>query len=964
MSLGSRIAKRGRAAVIASLASTPREPLLFLYPQWARNSSSASPAAASVRVESHSTLPADHSTPIFISSRPADLTEDSKSLEHRFNLRKVLASKKTPPKTSSKKTTSPRKKARQFDTENRSKDPVERTVRKIISIAEATEDAEDHHRTVRQAYQSFKREQFRSWLPDWRVILSDLLKNTPQHGTWLEKVLEIVIPSSAAERLLYGLDDYMWDIGYRYGCSVSLGPRSEETGEYRSFLVSGSATAISQTAAEVLRIAPDAEIKATPNLLPYVSSLESGSHDLGENTIQETNLGVVSNIMVESAPQTLQRPDTWTPFSFLDYVRTLTTYDVSNHFRRFALGEKKMTNHQTVVLEILRGLFRDPTCKSAISRTACHEAMSYFVRTNQIKDIRVLFVHMEMMGLQMTPDTFNIMLRSAARSEDLHNFHFVLHLMLKRGFTPNGMTWAAFMMAHPDIRVKLHVLSFMKQKGLLNHLPTLKAVCEQIVTPEIEHSLNLGQSQEEFVTHMDSDYSEVWLTVDSGNRILASLGARGLISRCWEFLHFMISRSCTPDNYSINTILHRCKQTTNLIGAVEILRSIPHGTSFKPDEESYRILFEIAWRTRSYNVAKIVWRYACLSAQTSFRMRQLVYFSMKNAATDRTQIPDTPSERFSKFAGPVILGHGKHPFSIEVEFERQVRAMVKMTDWSKDKEKRVRNRTSPISLMLHRKVDLNLGHGALQYSTEARPINDNNLTRKQKKKIWWPKNFKLDESRFGIRWIRRKRQHEQTQRLRQNHVGRINWSKVMRQRWWKQNWYWANRQALRNWRKKQKENIERIAQSRTALKRAYWKDYEKRRVQRLASQNYEFVGPLTLRDTRALQRNAVLSLFRPIRVVEPAHRLIVPRYVDSGKARMQYKSPLLHKFLEQDLKIFNRWEPVKPFKEMLVEAWEKDSEWRRDGQYKEEDMNWLVKNAISIKVRKKGNDLFDDIEWH
>lgn len=962
MSLGSRIANRGRAAVIASLASTPREPLLFLYPQWGRQSSSASPATASIRDDSRPTLTADHSTPAFISSRPANLTEGSTALERRINLRKVSASKKTSSKTTSSRPISLREKAQQLDAENKSKDPVERTLRKIISIAEATEDAEEHHRTVRQAYQSFRREKFRSWLPDWRVILSDLLKNTPQHGSWLEKVLEIVIPSSAAERLLYGLDDYMWDIGYRYGCSVSLGPRSEETGEYRSFLVSGSATAISQTAAEVLRIAPDAEIKATPNLLPYVSSVESGGHNLDNNIIQETDLGVVSNVMVESAPQTLKRPDTWTTFSFLDYVRTLTTYDLSNHFRRFALGENKMTSHQTVVLEILRGLFRDPSCKSAISRTACHEAMSYFVRTNQIKDVRVLFVRMEMMGLQMTPDTFNIMLRSAARSEDLHNFHFVLHLMLKRGITPNGMTWTAFMMAHPDIRVKLHVLSFMKQKGLLNHLPTLRAVCEEMITPEIEHSLNLGQSQEEFVAHMDSEYSEVWLTVDSGNRVLASLGARGLISRCWEFLQFMISRSCTPDNYSVNTILHRCKQTTNLIGALEILRSIPHGTNFKPDEESYRILFEIAWRTRSYNVAKVVWRYACLSAQTSFRMRRLVYFSIKNAATDRTQIPETPSERFSKFAGPVILGHGKHPFSIQVEFERRVRATGKMTVWSKDKEERARNRTSPTNFVLHRKVELSLGHGALPYSTKAGPIDDNNLTRKQKKKLWWSKNFRLDESRFGIRWIRRKRQHEQTQKLWYNRV--IDWSKVIRQRWWKQNWYWANRKALRNWRKKRKENLERIAQARTALKRAYWKDYEKRRVHRLAMRHSEFAGPLTLRDTRALQRNAVLSLFRPIRVVLPAHRLIVPRYVDSGKARMQYKSPLLHKFLYQDLKIFNSWEPVRPLAEMLVEALEKDSEWRRDGQYKEEDMDWLVKNAISVKVRRKENDLFDDIEWH
>jgi hypothetical protein len=49
MSLGSRITKRGKAAIVASLASTPREPLFFLYPQWIRNSSISAIEPAFIR---------------------------------------------------------------------------------------------------------------------------------------------------------------------------------------------------------------------------------------------------------------------------------------------------------------------------------------------------------------------------------------------------------------------------------------------------------------------------------------------------------------------------------------------------------------------------------------------------------------------------------------------------------------------------------------------------------------------------------------------------------------------------------------------------------------------------------------------------------------------------------------------------------------------------------------------------
>src|SRR5271156_3996220 len=61
MTLGRSITKQGKAAVAASLTSTPREPLLFLYPPWMKNSLSPASHTPSVRHK----LPSTSSTRTF-----------------------------------------------------------------------------------------------------------------------------------------------------------------------------------------------------------------------------------------------------------------------------------------------------------------------------------------------------------------------------------------------------------------------------------------------------------------------------------------------------------------------------------------------------------------------------------------------------------------------------------------------------------------------------------------------------------------------------------------------------------------------------------------------------------------------------------------------------------------------------------------------------------------------------------
>ncbi|KAH7407783.1 hypothetical protein BKA64DRAFT_667380 [Cadophora sp. MPI-SDFR-AT-0126] len=670
MSLGSRIAKRGRAAVFTSLASTPREPLLFLYPSLIRKSSTASPSPQDVPSLESATQHKRNSIP----KNAATLSEDQSVLDQRFNGPKAIAAsdqqtfenKPAPPKSRPPNITTEDGIASLQKEQSIAKDgtpatATEKTVRKVLSLKAINDDSRLLASSSRKAYQAYRRAELQTWIPDWRAVLSSLVEHTPEHGKWLSNAVKFTVAGEDAQKLLYGIDNYFQDIGDKYGCQMKLGPRDEVAVGCKSFEISGSATAISKCAAEILSIAPNSKITPCKDSLPSgeaFQALENG------NGLKIYDSGVrIRNVMTDHKrlqyspatqvrPEDIKKPATWTQQSFLDYVRSLTNSHMSNHVNRY--GFHSMDHHDTVKATLLRDLFKNLDVRPFITREAYHEVMKFWIRGNHIEDARLSFVHMEILKLRMVPETFNILLAGAAKFEDIHNFHFILHLMLNRGITPNGRTWIHFMSAFSDVKIKLHVLTAMQKKGLLNHPQTMIEATSQLARPEIESSLDQNQTQQDFIAHMDSRYGSTWVSNSSGAQIVHSLGAHGLISRCWEFLHFMESRHVIPDSYAVHTILHHCKQAANLAGAVEVLRSLPRSMNFQPGEETFRIMFELAWRMRSYNVAKVVWRYACLYGATSFRMRQRVYASMKNS--NRVEEPVTSLERWAKFAGPVIVG--------------------------------------------------------------------------------------------------------------------------------------------------------------------------------------------------------------------------------------------------------------------------------------------------------------------
>jgi hypothetical protein len=324
----------------------------------------------------------------------------------------------------------------------------------------------------------------------------------------------------------------------------------------------------------------------------------------------------------------------------------------------------------------------------------------------------------------------------------------------------------------------------------------------------------------------------------------------------------MESRFIKADNYSINTILHHCKQATNLNGAVELLQSLPNDARFVPDQETYRILFELTWRTRSYNLTRVVWRYACLSAATTFRMRRRVFQSLTYAMAKDDRM--TPRERWNQFVGPVIFGancNGVHPVQLVANIELD-------------------GDTTNSGLAVDETARKDLGSSdclSKGAATEARDL----VTTSE------------DTARLEVSGLRISETHQ--------------------------------------------SETEGISGEMEGNEKAGTK------------------GPTNQVSPNGLQSNDPSK---------GSERSLVREVL--GEDFWGNVKPEARQKLEYDQEIFKEWQPVKPFSQMLAQALERDTEWRKEGHYIEKDMHFLIRDAIPVLIRSKrgkGHGGIGEYEW-
>ncbi|EFX03426.1 hypothetical protein CMQ_354 [Grosmannia clavigera kw1407] len=526
-----------------------------------------------------------------------------------------------------------------------------------------------HQRSlIRQArLEAIRQAQLRP-LPDWRAILRRLAEGTAagQTDNTSQALLQLALPrwtatatssssgwhreavalvlgrdSLAAGELLRGTDGSLGAIRDRTDCVLRMYEQQTETPDSSTaanhhwlLTLSGTATAIRQAAAEVLRLARDAVPIDVPAGLPSDIMADSASAwrlvstSLRRDDAQQRNDPVFRPYVLRHGVHDIPRPLTWTRDSLEHYVAALTNgrparqmadddgLDLHQHDDE---APPPPRNHCRAVIDLLQAVFADDAARPALSTAALRMALGYMCRIGEAfrPDARALFVRAEALGLPLDTATFNAMLASQVKTQDLRNFGATLLLMRGRGHAPDLDTWLLFLHLFASEEVKRHILHAMHARGLLENPAAVRRVAPELVHHDAERAL-----REHWHVHSDR-YGHRWLGRDAAHRILDVLASHGCFHDCQRLValmrpplpadpdemqdrhdgnHHRYIGAQPPNTTTYNVILTHCKVQNSLRSAIDVM----------------------AWHRRLPHVIGVVWHYASAARQTSHWMRKRV----------------------------------------------------------------------------------------------------------------------------------------------------------------------------------------------------------------------------------------------------------------------------------------------------------------------------------------------------
>ncbi|KAH8900999.1 hypothetical protein GQ53DRAFT_593633, partial [Thozetella sp. PMI_491] len=473
-------------------------------------------------------------------------------------------------------------------------------------------------------------------LPDWRLILWNLGRWTPDYSDrHAQVVVKVIIPPDSSNMLLLDGQSSLWDIKTRIKCSIKMYPGDgEEEDPY--LLLSGQRQAVEAAIQDILKVSKCATVIHLPSLEVNHEANHETSHEaihpLTPASTEDEGSPLVTAI---SPPLTqgqhnavilhkdLALPAVWTSAALDAHVAALVNSQMVSGAASY-LSPGSLSHRQAIIRQ-LHQTFKDPMTGEVVSCTAFKMALRYMAKSGVTHgpDTRALYARMDMLGLPMDTEVFNILAESAVVSNDLRFFGTVLHLMHRRGHVPNLATWVLFLRMIKAEEVKRYILHVMDRKSLLDAPGAVERVSLELIHADIERSIQQGKDLKTFLSDQDRLYGPKWLTRPSLHKIIEVLGRHGRLDDVLQVTDLMMSQaSCYPTTLTLNIILTHCKIQNNLHGALRVLQKLEHRRDVASDGVTCHLLFEAAWRNKMPHTLGVLWRYACLTSSTSYRMRR------------------------------------------------------------------------------------------------------------------------------------------------------------------------------------------------------------------------------------------------------------------------------------------------------------------------------------------------------
>ncbi|KAJ5130646.1 uncharacterized protein N7515_006685 [Penicillium bovifimosum] len=712
LSSGGPCLRRRLSAVLDTVATGPDEPLLFLYPRWAAptlqqrrvsslkpvkasggggNNNSGAPFRPAARpcpsLSRHSRQWISGSASRLSQASSPQLSETSKDIEHNLGERhggQVSAEREASASSPADAKSATARPLRGFALVRAKRIQKSRAHNKTPSAK--TPNAKPSTPTKNQLalrntsirdrkklrFRAYMKKQYqkrsttlidKAWF-DTKDVLDEVYLGNPKYAKKVsQNKKEIYVPEETlalfAGVTRYTLKENIWYIPLHNGCRVHILPASQSKGLLRRVVLSATDHIMELveghfTRAQSLQAMGDPLVDIHKPPVPMCISrgamersklpvpLIRGHWHFGEPSGGNSNLDEIL----------LHRPNIATVKEFTEYVEDLTSA------RAPTLDEKAMSRsklpHVVRIKQQLKALFLHEANYNYISTAALNAALDYLCRHEFLDTARDLCSFTEHVA---TTDTYNILLRAAARRQDVAVFRHFLRTMPRLHMRPNPETWLALLSALVNPSEKAQLIEHMVQGGHMSSISTIHSALQETIQDSLLVHLDSGKDIDSFVDLMTSTWGANWFSSSVIGQMFSVVARLKDFSSVDRLMEICIDNNLAVDSYALTHIVQALGSNIHL--ALQYTLRFFEIPFFNVSSRNWEDLFLAAFRNRHYNLCLVIWRYACMKKTVTYKMQQAVLTSLcRNASRGHSK--DLSRNLWDSDAGKVIIGIDLH----------------------------------------------------------------------------------------------------------------------------------------------------------------------------------------------------------------------------------------------------------------------------------------------------------------
>ncbi|KAJ5748925.1 uncharacterized protein N7511_010621 [Penicillium nucicola] len=560
---------------------------------------------------------------------------------------------------------------------NRSLDdsPPRLTKKKISDRNLSTQDSH------KLRYREYQREKYKkngkhyvdkAWL-DTKDVLEEVQQDSRKKTKRRTKQKEVLIAEDTlgifCGATKWTLQENIWYLSVHNGCRVHCLSVEENKGLYRRVILSGTEHVLDLVQARIAR-AQNLQMTGDP-LVDIQKPLAPMCLSKSAMERAKVPTPLIRGIWCfEKRPLNRRRfdeilmsdPALASVKEFVEQVEELTLSggSKSNVMNGQASSTMRAAIPSKQIAQRLLAIFQSDLNYKHISTAALNHALIYLCDHELPGIARDLCSYAEHVA---TIDTFNILLKYAARSQDVAMFRGLARTMPGAHISPNPATWIALLSALVTPSEKADLMQHMVHRGYMSNTATIRSALQYTIQDSLMTHLDSGKNMESFIDLMVHTHGANWFS----NSMLGQLVETVIRLSDWDSLNWLIQlcikNSVPLPEYILVKILHARRRDT--IGALQFYFQFVEMPGFKLSPKGFETLFLSAYKNRHFNLCRVLWRYACMWRRVTYQMRQCVVTSLSRTVPFRKG-PETV-DLWSTDSGKVIVGLDLHHESYPVK---------------------------------------------------------------------------------------------------------------------------------------------------------------------------------------------------------------------------------------------------------------------------------------------------------